>query len=77
MHYVIRYNHSHKKDPVNNRIWRVIENEIEHLVDDIKINVPSYAESSISPDDGLEKWNIACDGKAVFYKDKCVIEPGE
>jgi len=71
-HYIIRYNHKHKTDKTQ-PIWRVFEDGREFYVQSIVINTKVYTESAISPDDGLEKWNIACDGHGIVEDDALTI----
>lgn len=55
--YLIRYNTQHAESDL---VWRIFENQSEHLVRGFVITVPIYSESSL--DNGIQKWNVACDG---------------
>lgn len=55
--YHIRFNHQHNG---SGYVWRVFENGVEHLAKGLKIIAPVYDE--ITVEDGVEKWNIACNG---------------
>jgi len=55
--YLIRYNTQHADSDL---VWRIFENRSEHLVRAFVITVPIYSESSL--DNGIQKWNVACDG---------------
>ena len=56
--YLIRYNTDSTDD--SNR-WRIIEEENETLVSDIRINVPSYTSKDLIEHVGI-KFHIACEG---------------
>lgn len=55
--YYIRYNTKHGESDL---VWRVFENDVEHLVRNFRIEVPMYGESTM--EHGIQKWNVACDG---------------
>lgn len=56
--YLIRFNKTHGQPGrgTDKHVWRVFENGVEFLAQDVQINVPSWGEL-----DG-EDWNIACRG---------------
>jgi len=56
-HYNVRFNTKHGSTTL---FWRVFENGVEHLVEHIQISVRLYDECSV--EDGITKYNIACDG---------------
>jgi hypothetical protein len=58
----IRFNTEKMKDPTASLpAWRVIYEGLEHLADDICIEVPCWSTTDeISP--GVWKWHITCDG---------------
>ena len=53
----IRFNTKHGDSDL---VWRVFENEVEHLVKDFLITVPMRGESTV--ENGITKWNVACEG---------------
>lgn len=57
-HYQIRFNTQACGSPL---CWRVFENNIETLVEHVRITVPVYDECS-KDENGVLKYNIACDG---------------
>jgi hypothetical protein len=67
--FFIRYNTnstgSHDK-------WRVITNEKEILVSQIRINVPSYTSQNDMPEVGV-KYHIACEGILTIQENKAEI----
>lgn len=56
--YLIRYN-THSTDDSNR--WRIIEEEKETLVSEIRINVPSYTSKDLIENTGI-KFHIVCEG---------------
>jgi len=67
--YYIRYNTKHGESGL---IWRVFENGVEHLVEQIDIRVPVYGEKTIEY--GIDKWNIACKGRMRIVNKVAIIE---
>lgn len=63
--YLIRFNKSAGQPGRGSRehVWRVFEDGREHLARHVRIQVPSWSEAD-GPD-----WNIACDGRMIFYPD--------
>jgi hypothetical protein len=55
--YYIRYNTKHGESDL---VWRVFENDVEHLVKNFRIEVPMFGESTV--EHGIQKWNVACEG---------------
>jgi hypothetical protein len=68
-HYQIRFNT--KAEPGDPLVWRVIDSGVERLASDVYIAVPSWSEMSKA--DGQDKWNIACDGSAMWQGDRVII----
>jgi hypothetical protein len=66
--YHIRYNTQHGESDL---VWRIFENGQEHLVKNFQILVPIYGESTI--ENGITKWNVACQGHMVIQDDVAVI----
>jgi len=66
--YHIRYNTQHGESDL---VWRIFENGQEHLVKNFQILVPMYGESTI--ENGIQKWNVACQGHMVIQDDVAVI----
>jgi hypothetical protein len=52
-------------------VWRIFENGSEHLVKGFYITVPMYSESSL--DNGIQKWNVACNGVMKVVDDIAYI----
>lgn len=71
--YHIRFNKSRGQEGRGSEahVWRVFENDVEHLAKDVMINVPSWGETD-GPD-----WNIACKGymQKVNGVDLIIINP--
>ena len=67
--YLIRFNKSRGQPGRGSEehVWRVFENDIEHLAKHVRIQVPAWSESS-GPD-----WNIACKGHMLFFIDSETI----
>jgi hypothetical protein len=53
-------------------VWRVFENGVEHLVEQIDIRVPVYGEKTT--EFGIDKWNIACKGQMRIVDMTAIIE---
>lgn len=67
--YLIRFN-KNRGQPGRGSVdhaWRVFENGKEHLAKHVRIQVPSWSETS-GPD-----WNIACKGRMLFFIDSETI----
>jgi len=67
--YYIRYNTKHGESGL---VWRVFENGVEHLVEQIDIRVPVYGEKTVEY--GIDKWNIACKGHMRIVNNIAIIE---
>jgi hypothetical protein len=67
--YHIRYNTAHGETDL---VWRVFENGVEHLVKNFEIRVPVRGESTL--DNGIQKWNVVCEGRMRIVDDVAVIE---
>ena len=67
--YLIRFNTKHNGSKL---VWRVFENGIEHLVENIDIRVPVFTQTSR---EGSEtKWNISCAGEMRIVNDVAYIK---
>lgn len=66
--YLIRFNTKHNGSKL---VWRVFENGIENLVENIDIRVPVFTETSLEA--GETKWNIACSGEMKIFDDIAYI----
>lgn len=68
-HFLIRFNKSAGQPGrgSHEHVWRVFEDDQEHLARHVRILVPSWSEQS-GPD-----WNIACKGIMAFYPDTDTI----
>lgn len=64
-HFLIRVNTHHQGSDLK---WCLIQDGFEHLVRDVRIQVPVYTEVTI--ENGEEKYNIACDGTLWMYQDE-------
>ena len=71
-HYQIRFNT--KAEPGDPLVWRVICEGREALASYVRIEVPCYSKESVV--DGVTKWNMACDGKAIWIYDTVTIVRG-
>ena len=67
--FFIRYNTT---STGNHDKWRIITNEKEILVAEIRINVPSYTSQNEMPEVGL-KYHIACEGVLTLQENKAEI----
>lgn len=59
--YHIRFNHQHNG---TGNVWRVFENGIENLVEHLDIRVP--LRDAVTIENGLEKWNVYCEGNLTI-----------
>lgn len=66
--YHIRYNTKHGD---SNLVWRIFEDGIESLAENIKIYTPVFSESTV--ENGIVKWNIACDGQLRWEGKTAII----
>jgi hypothetical protein len=67
--YHIRYNTHHGE---GHNIWRVFENGIEYLVDQLDIQVPVTGAKTV--ENGVDKWNIYCEGIMEIINGVAVIK---
>ena len=67
--FYIRYNTKHDDSDL---VWRVFENEKEHLVKNFLITVPMTGESSV--ENGVTKWNVCCEENLRIHKGVAYIE---
>ena len=67
--YLIRFNTKHNGSKL---VWRVFENGVEHLVENIDIRVPVFTETSLEA--GETKWNISCAGEMRIVNDVAYIK---
>ena len=67
--YHIRFNTKHGDSDL---VWRIFENDVEHLVKDFRINVPMFGESTT--EFGVQKWNVACHGFMKIKDDIAIID---
>lgn len=67
--YHIRYNTQHAG---SNLVWRIFENGVEHLVKEFYVTSPIYSESTM--EHGVQKWNVACQGKMKIIDDIAYID---
>jgi predicted transcriptional regulator of viral defense system len=67
--YYIRYNTRHGD---SDRVWRVFENGSEYLVTQLDIQVPVRSAKTI--EDGVDKWNIYCEGIMEIIDGVAVIK---
>lgn len=71
--YLIRFNKSRGQPGrgTDQHVWRIFENGVEFLAQDVQLNVPSWGELD------REDWNIACRGNMLMLADGtlAVINP--
>jgi len=65
--YHIRFNTKHNG---SNLVWRIFENGIEHLAEDVRLIGETFTECT--EEFGEVKYNIACYGRLV-WQDKVAI----
>lgn len=68
--YHIRFNTKHNG---SNLVWRIFENGIEHLAEDVRIKGETFTECT-KDTSGEIKWNIACYGKLTWHDKIAIIE---
>lgn len=66
----IRFNTKYPTD--SDHKWRIIVDDIQHLVDEIEIKCKSFTSSDMIKVDGQDvmKWHISCKAKNVSFKIK-------
>jgi len=67
--YYIRYNTRHGDSEA---VWRVFENGHEHLVSQLNIQVPVSGAKTV--ENGVDKWNIYCEGNMKIINGVAVIK---
>ena len=67
----IRFNTDYTADKSPHK-WRIIIDDVQHLVDEIEINCKSYTTTDlIQVDMSMQtKWHISCKAKNVSFKTK-------
>jgi hypothetical protein len=65
--YHIRFNTKHNGSPL---VWRVFENGVEHLAQDVRIIGETFTECT---EENETKWNIACYGRLIWVDKTAVI----
>lgn len=65
--YAIRFNKNRGQPDrgTEDHVWRVFENEVEHLARHVQIRVPSWTEKDSN---GVD-YNIVCEGKMLWFSD--------
>jgi hypothetical protein len=66
--YLIRFNTKNNGSPL---VWRLFENDVEHLATSIRIETIVWTEKTINHEG--EKWNIACEGHCHWDGTDAVI----
>jgi len=66
--YYVRYNTKHGN---SNLVWRVISEDQEILVKNIKLMVPCFGDTTI--ENNIVKYNLACYGELLVNNDEAVI----
>lgn len=66
--YHLRFNTKHNG---SNLVWRVFENGVEHLAEDVKILGEVFTETT--QEHGETKWNVACMGNMRWDGNVAVI----
>lgn len=56
-------------------MWRVFENGVEHLAQDVRLIGETFTECT--EESGQTKWNIACYGRLVWVDKTAVIVTGK
>jgi hypothetical protein len=69
--YHIRFNTKHNGSTL---VWRVFENGVEHLAEDVRIIGEMFTECT---EEGETKWNISCHGRLVWDNKTAVIVTGK
>lgn len=64
----MRFNTKHNG---NSLVWRVFENDQEHLASDLRIIGETFTECT--HEHGETKWNIACHGRMIWVDKTAVI----
>lgn len=64
----IRFNHTNTTD----LYWRLIIDGVEHHVNEIKINVPTFTTQDVI-DTGEMKWHISCFANSITWNNNKVV----
>jgi hypothetical protein len=70
--YHVRFNTKHGDSSL---VWRIFENGIEHLAEDVRLVGETFTECT--QEHGETKWNIACYGRLVWVEKVAVIVTGK
>jgi len=67
----IRFNTDYSADKSPHK-WRIIIDEVQHLVDEIEMNCKSFTSEDLVNVQGKDviKWHISCKAKNVSFKTK-------
>ena len=66
--YHVRFNTKHNGSLL---VWRVFENGVEHLAEDVRIIGETFTECTHEHNE--TKWNIACFGRMIWVGQVAVI----
>jgi hypothetical protein len=66
--YHVRFNTKHNGSLL---VWRVFENGVEHLAEDVRIIGETFTERTYEHNE--TKWNIACFGRMIWVGHVAVI----
>jgi hypothetical protein len=66
--YHVRFNTKHNG---SNLVWRIFENGVEHLAEDVRLIGETFTECTY--ENGETKWNIACIGRLVWNNKVAII----
>lgn len=69
--YHVRFNTKHDDSRL---VWRIFENGVEHLAEDIRLIGEMFTECT--EEHGQTKWNIACYGRLIWSDKKAIIVSG-
>jgi hypothetical protein len=70
--YHIRFNHQHNG---SGKVWRIFENDIEHLVEHLNIQVP--ISDAITYENDIKKFNVYCEGFLQIQNSTAIITTGK
>ena len=70
----VRFNTEKEERNKNLPAWKIRVDGIEHLAEDVKIEVPAWTTEDVLPDGEL-KWHMSCEGVAVWNESHtaCVV----
>jgi hypothetical protein len=66
--YHVRFNTKHNGSEL---VWRIFENDVEHLAKDVRIIGETFTECTTEY--GETKWNIACYGRMIWVDKVAII----